>query len=551
MKRFSYIIAVLTVVAVMAGCKYTSQMAALEQIEALLPAGPDSADARLNLINLLLLKDEEWPLYALLRTSTDILHGLDAPANDSLIRPAYDYYAALSRQGTSSDLIAVRRFGQAAQHLGEWYETQDSIKACEDCFRQAIRASEKAEDWHTCYISYQRLADPVHYANDEEALALLEKSIEIYHKVNDSPRNLLSLLLLAANIASNIAYINDTDFAPALDYANKAYRMAVDSGWTDFQNQSIAILALIYWSKGDYPEALRYGKRITIDLETEGGIETNMRVAQYYLSCDSFAKAKEMYQSVRKIEDLTSKYLYTRALTEIAIHQQEKDTALFYLDSAFTCSESMYFNALKVKDDYYQQTIAHEKTQEALRNQSRRRTWIGLSVAALLTVLILFLWQKRRYERKQHLMITQHLSRENELLNCERELLHDNVKKKEGMIRFLQGYIIDRLDIAKKFSHKGDGANVTLSRKDWLDIERVLNEIDDNSIDRVRAACPHLSQDDLHLCMLVRLRMSNPAIGRLYNITPSAVQHRKQKLKKEGFGVSDPQQMLEDVIASV
>ena len=93
--------------------------------------------------------------------------------------------------------------------------------------------------------------------------------------------------------------------------------------------------------------------------------------------------------------------------------------------------------------------------------------------------------------------------------------------------------------------------HVTLSRKDWLDIERVLNEIDDNCIERVRAACPHLSQDDMRLCMLVRLHMSNPVIGRIYSITPSAVQHRKQRLKKEGFGITDPNRLLEDVIASV
>ena len=526
----------LVAVSIMAGCRHTPQIEALKQVETLLPTKPDSADAQLNQIDPSLLNDDEYPLYALLRTATDILQGLDAPATDSLIRPAYDYYAALSRQGTASNLTAVRRFGQAAQHMGEWYAAQDSIKACEDCFRQAIRASEKAEDWHTCYISYQRLADPVHYANDEEALALLEKSIEIYYMVNDSPRNLLSLLLLAANFASSIAYINDTDFTPALDYANKAYRMAVDSGWTDYQNQGLCILALIYWSKGDYSEALRYGKRITIpDLETEGGIETNMRVAQYYLSCDSFAKAKELYQSVHKIEDLTNRYLYTRALAEIAIHQQEKDTALLYLDSAFTCSERMYFDALKVKDDYYQQTIAHEKSQEALRNQARQRILIALSVAVLLTALILFLWERRRYERKRHILTAQHLSRENEFLNREREL---------------QGYIIERMDVARKLQTKTD-ANVTLSRKDWIDIERVLNEIDDNSIARVRAACPHLSQEDLRLCMLVRLRMSNPAIGRIYNITPSAVQHRKQKLKKEGFGITDPAMLLEDVIVNI
>jgi hypothetical protein len=48
--------------------------------------------------------------------------------------------------------------------------------------------------------------------------------------------------------------------------------------------------------------------------------------------------------------------------------------------------------------------------------------------------------------------------------------------------------------------------------------------------------------------MLTRLQLSNTALSSIYSISVSAVQHRKQKLKKEGFGVTDPKTTLDHVI---
>jgi hypothetical protein len=67
-------------------------------------------------------------------------------------------------------------------------------------------------------------------------------------------------------------------------------------------------------------------------------------------------------------------------------------------------------------------------------------------------------------------------------------------------------------------------------------------------VSRLRAQHPTFSEDDIRLCMLTRLKLSNAALSAIYAISVSAVQHRKQKLKKEGFGVSDPTVTLEQVI---
>ena len=57
-----------------------------------------------------------------------------------------------------------------------------------------------------------------------------------------------------------------------------------------------------------------------------------------------------------------------------------------------------------------------------------------------------------------------------------------------------------------------------------------------------------MEEDDIHLCILTRLQLSNRAIGNIYCISVSAVQHRKLKLKKDVFGEKDPDMTLEQVI---
>lgn len=50
--------------------------------------------------------------------------------------------------------------------------------------------------------------------------------------------------------------------------------------------------------------------------------------------------------------------------------------------------------------------------------------------------------------------------------------------------------------------------------------------------------------------MLTRLKLTNAALSSIYLISVSAVQHRKQKLKKEGFGVTAPSVTFDQVIAA-
>lgn len=590
MKPSCHIVGMMFAVIFMAGCQRVSQMKLLEEAEAFLPAEPDSADVRLKMVDTRLLEgdEEELAYYALLRTMTDAMQGVTLP-NDTLVNRAYSFYRRKSKDGTSSDQTLVKHFAQSAMYLGDWYEAKDSIKASEDCYRQAIKYSEKAEDWHTCYIAYSCLAEQIHSGNLVAAFSLIENAISIYKICDDNTRNLISLYSYATHYLFQIAYKDDTTYQQALNYAYKAYNIARDSCFTDYYDSTNMLLAEIYWGMGEYQKALDNVRDIHIDeLESEASLTTNMRIAQFYLSSDSILKAKELYESPKYISDKTLTYLYARGMAEVAAHLQNKDSILFYMDSAFTASEAMFLDALQTKDDYFHDNLEKEKKNERLIYKDKLKTWIfgGAICIILLSCLLIGrvlilrirmqreqrrnsiiqrkyeiernIEEKRRVECEMQLLREQqdrkeeeakHLQHEMELLQDRQQALADSHQKKTAAIKHLQRYIIDRTDVTMKL--KGSTTHVRMTSKEWTDVEQLLDEIDDRRISKIRARFKDLSIDDIRLCVMVRIGMSNPAIGNVYGITPSAVQHRKLTLKKKGFGVDNPDVTLDDFIESI
>lgn len=554
MKRILFVFVSLSL-AIITGCRHDSQNSIMSKAESFLPLQPDSADACLNSVDKRqLMGDDEKAFYALLRTMTDVLLDKEI-VSDTLIGMAYNHFSY--QKNISKDQAIFRHYAQSALYMGDWYSSQDSVKLSEDCYRQAIKYSEEVEDWHTCYLAYERLAEQVQWGNDEEALKLIEKGIQIYGKCNDKIENLLSLYAYAAHYSAEIAYRDKSDFQKALDYAYKAYNLATDSCLNSYYDQSLASLAEIYWEMGDYQKALDFAKKIRItELNSEYSLTLNMKIAQYYLSCDSVAKAKELCLAPKNVESKNLAYLYARELAEISVKQQNPDSIILYMDSAFSFSEDMFLEALKAKDDYLRETLVKEQENAHLTYKNRLRIWIfGISlgffiIGGLLVLRLLLLRIRIHKEQQAHQEEeSRHLQKELQLINERQLALTESYKKKTATIKHLQRYIIDRTDVAMKL--KDGGTRVKMSPKEWTDVEQLLDEIDNKRISRLRAEYKELTIEDIRLCVMVRLGMSNPAIGKAYGITPSAVQHRKQTLKKKKMGVSDPNITLDDFIESL
>ena len=85
----------------------------------------------------------------------------------------------------------------------------------------------------------------------------------------------------------------------------------------------------------------------------------------------------------------------------------------------------------------------------------------------------------------------------------------------------------------------------------WKEIVELMNDADPEFMAYINSYQPQLKEEDIHLAILVRLKVSNSAIGNIYNIGISAVKKRKLKIKKDYFNISDPNVSLEQIIESV
>jgi len=212
------------------------------------------------------------------------------------------------------------------------------------------------------------------------------------------------------------------------------------------------------------------------------------------------------------------------------------------VDEAFDQIEDIYYKALEQKDQYYQAALQQEVENQQLEYRSKiyGRTLLIVIIAGAIILLAVVL--ALRYRIRMQEQEKRRLQQETE---HQKTLLH----QANEVVAFLQGFILERTEVLKKLNQSGDSV-IYLSPHEWSEIERTLNAIDGNRFAKIREQYPTMQEDDIRLCILTRLGLSNRTIGNIYCITVSAVQHRKLKLKKDVFGESSPDVTLEQILNS-
>ena len=418
----------------------------------------------------------------------------------------------------------------------------DSIRLGETLLRKAIQLSEASEDWHTYYIAYQRLASSLSQSNPEEALRLMKKALTIFEQHPDDERNRVILLDYAGTYATQVAFTTEGSFDEALDFIHRAYDIAEKNQMTDLMCQTLTSLANIAWAKEDYRQALDYAH------QAEAVATANLRpgtlqvLARSYLDLNMLDSAETVYRQIEPSDDVHLAYIVQSNLAKIALRRMGARSVENDIDEAFEQVEDFYYKALDQKDQYYQETLRQEMENQQLeyRSQMYARTLLMIIIASLVAILAIVLvvryrMQAQRQERRQ--------------LQQEAEHQKAQLHQANEVVAFLQNFILERTEAMKKLNQSGDSL-IYLSPHEWSEVERTLNAIDNNRFANIREQYPNMQEDDIRLCLLTRLGISNRVIGNIYCITISAVQHRKLKLKKEVFGETNPDITLEQILTS-
>ena len=450
---------------------------------------------------------------------------------------------------------AERCLGEAEAALAN-----DSIRLGETLLRKTIRLAEASEDWHTDYIAYQRLAEALSQSNSEEALRLMKKALNIYEQHPDDEKNYVNLLDYAGTYAAQTAYNTEGSFDEALDFVNKAYDIAEKNQMTDLMCQTLTSLANIAWAKEDYRQAIDYAHQAKSVATAELKPGALQVLARSYLSLSMLDSAETVYRLIEPGDDVHLAYIVQSNLAKIALRRMGAKQVEDDIDDAFEQIEDFYYKALEQKDQYYQETLRQETENQQLeyRSQLYARTLLIVIVAAVIILLavvlalryrIRMLRQQREFEQSK--LENELLMQEQEKQRLQQEAAHQKtlLHQANEVVAFLQDFILERTEVLKKLNQSGDSL-ITLNPHEWSEIERTLNAIDNNRFARIREQYPNMQEDDIRLCILTRLGLSNRTIGNIYCITISAVQHRKLKLKKDVFGESNPDVTLEQILNS-
>ena len=416
----------------------------------------------------------------------------------------------------------------------------DSIRQGETLLRKTIHLAEVSKDWHTDYIAYQRLAEALSQSNPEEALRLMKQALTIYEQHPDDEHNYVILLDYAGTFAAQLAFINEGPFDEALDFIHRAYDIAKKNQMNDMMCQTLTSLANIAWAKENYRQALDYAHQAEAVATDELRSGTLQVLARSYLSLNMLDSAETVYRKIHPGDDVHLAYIVQSNLAKIALRRMGATQVEDSVAEAFDKVEDIYYKALEQKDEYYQETLRQEMENQRLEYRSQmyaRTLFIGiiasLIVISAMMLVIRYRMQAQRQEKQQLLQEAKH----------QKAQLH----QANEVIAFLQTFILERTEIMKKLNQRGDSL-IYLSPHEWSEIERTLDAIDNNRFAKLREQYPNMQEDDIHLCLLTRLGISNRNIGNIYCISISAVQHRKLKLKKDVFGESNPDVTLEQIL---
>ena len=108
-----------------------------------------------------------------------------------------------------------------------------------------------------------------------------------------------------------------------------------------------------------------------------------------------------------------------------------------------------------------------------------------------------------------------------------RSLSEESLKLKENERR-LTDYVLDSHKLVSGLRKKSR----ILSDSEWEELMQLCTTAWGDFISRLLACCPQLTEQELRLCLLIRLRFNNTQLASIFAVSPASISQKKFRLKK-------------------
>jgi len=436
-------------------------------------------------------KTETSPVWNFKRTTID--KGTDdktlLPDSSALMR-VYHYYERESLGGTADDRQALQRYGRICYALSRHHKDKTSALSADKLMYLAIHCAEASTDHNLAFRAYRLLGQQ---SKDVMKLLCYTRALEHYRQTTDHTKWLLTLLNdYGAAVLRSAPF--DLHRFPSLE--------RITTFAADHRKVSASICDTVFQCL-DSLWALP-APDFTYSLSENYMFDGKSHVLEIRVPADWYDKGQE-----ERNHRPDFKTEWQKAVNVFKVMQETQLSAGYVMKTS------------------------------SLQRRLMTATIAILLLGLLLLALLTYQWREKMQQRHE----AERMAHEREA-----EQMAERLRQKDTVISMLRGHIMDKSEILDMLEPTA-GKRTIITARNWREIEMTLDTADGNFVSRLRAAHPEFSEEDIRLCLLARLKLSNTALSAIYLISVSAVQHRKQKLKKEGFGITDPAVTLDQIIA--
>ncbi len=442
---------------------------------------------------------------------------------DSTLLRVYQYYERASLGGTADDKVDLRRFGRICYAMSRNGNEKAPLLNADKLLHIAIHCGEVSEDHALAFRAYRLLGQKT---DNFSQLLYATRALEHFRQLAMGSMSLHDgssgdgrwLLTLVNDYGCAVLHYAPFDLVHFPAVERMAVIVAQDNKETKYQGnmQSRPGVEGSVFQSLDSLLALPAPKFMSATFMRHGNYDESDTA---YTSISEVEVPAEMYEEARRLFDEND---------ENRKRKPDFETEWKNSVDAFNTAQGTYLAA-----GYVMKTASLQ-----------RSLMTAVIVILLLTLLLLGLLFRSWRIKTQHRHEAEHIAHQREA-----EQLAERLRQKDTMITMLRGHLMDKSEILDMLEPKA-GKRTIINARNWREIEMTLDTADGNFVSRLRAEHPQFTEEDIRLCMLTRLRLSNTALSAIYVVSVSAVQHRKQKLKKEGFGVTDPTVTLDQMIAN-
>lgn len=587
MKIRTHIIIIICTTLMTVGCsqnhKVTKQTPELAKAEEVMFDHPDSA---LHILESMPMpsarKDKEnHALWCLLTSQAKVKLIMKIPS-DSLVKIAYDYYKSTDN---------ARRKAMSALYMGDINYELGNIEEAMQYYLEGKTEVEKTEDYKTGYLIMSSLGKLYLYRR-LNAYALEACTIAYDYAVKDSNKRYqmgaLQYLAKCYCILNELpkaieTYQKCSDIAVELGLNNKAY-------YYDIQTE----IALVYKNSSQFLQSLEILKSFPVKFQSSSLIGKNYFYLKQYdsayfylnkaLLTDNIYTKASVYEFLYKFGNQPK---YRKYLTSYC------DSLLFYNDSITTLDKGKEIIAYKEK--YDNERLTTEKQRLELEKSNITYWWMfTIVIVLLLGILLIYIYLHKRIaihqkeekltrlalqlhdkeleveknesyiaelqsqfeqnNKKEELYVEQvealkKLKKENERLSLEKNMLHEkiasysisghelsDVKTLSARILLLEKRekeLCSLLLTQAPFLRKLHLQPVYLNETELKDVCKIADNIFQKFTQRLSKEVSVLSEHEIILCSLIKLRFSITEISIFLNIAPASVSRSKLRIKNK------------------